>query len=364
MVAEGAARYLSSHVPFELRQSLIGTDVDSDARDWRNLCEIGVSRILFTPEEGGQGGTGGNIGAIFEALGAAVALEPFLGTLVAGKILASAGTHAPGLQGLVTGSLRIGVAYQEKGSLHDPESIKSCAARTESGWSLDGRKIAIPGGDSADFVIVSARCDTPGTPGVSLFLLPWVSVASGWAGQSAIDGSVVSTVSLDGIQLPRQALIGKAGQGLAHLRRGLMYGAFAVCAETIGLLSTASRFIQSYLAASRQFDTTIGSPQRGLRSQASIPVEADEAISAVTDAAAALDQDDPSAERAVSVAKASLASIAVNVAQQFTDMHEPIGLMRELPLAHVVHGLNLAGHLFGDADFHLRRSVELSTQRS
>ena len=358
-VAQGAARYLSGYMPLKSRQQMTDKGVDNDAEHWRKLCEMGVSQALFPFEEGGCGGTGSDIGALFEVLGSALTLEPFLSTLVAGKILASARTHSLGLQGLADGSIRAGVAYEESGSRYDPEGIESCAARKAFGWVLNGRKVSIPVGQSADFVIVSARCGTPDTPGVSLFLLPWVSVASGWVCHRAIDGSVVSTLSLEGVQVPQQALVGEAGHGLDYLRRGLMYGAFAVCAEIVGLLHTASQLTQDCLKANKQFGFAIVGGQLSQSRCADILIEADGAHPAVRSAAKALDRSDPSAERMVSAAKASIAAIVANVARECIDVSDEIRSIPELPLTQIVHRLAVVEHLFGDADFHLRRYVEL-----
>lgn len=359
MAVDSAARYLAARASFEARQAMIAEGADSHPEHWRGLCDIGVSLLLFTEEEGGQGGTGGDVGAVFQALGAALSLEPFLGSLTAGKILAGDPAHAGVLAGLADGTLRAAVASEEDDAFYDPACVETRAVATPSGWSLSGRKIAIPIGGSADYVIVSARCDTPGTSGVSLFLLPMAAVAAGWTSRRAIDGGMVSELALDGVPASRQALVGQAGQGLALLRRGLMFGTFAVCAEIVGLLQAASALTLDYLKTRRQFGVPIGSMQVLQHRYVDILIQVDEAVSAATQAAAALDRGDASAERMVSAAKAALTDIAEDVAEACMHLHGGIGLTRELPLAQMARRLVMTGHLFGDADFHLRRYAEL-----
>ncbi|RCW68640.1 acyl-CoA dehydrogenase family protein [Pseudorhodoferax soli] len=359
MVADSVARFLGSRVPFEARQAMVDQGVDSHAENWAQLCEIGASLVLFKSEEGGHGGAGSDIGALFEVLGPTLTFEPLLSSLVAGKTLVGADGHGTVLQGLVEGSLRAGLAYEEANSFYDPAAVECRASRSANGWTLQGRKIAVPIGKSADHMVVSARCDTAGTPGISLFLLTRESVAAGMETRRAIDGGVVSTLNLEGVQVPAQALIGQAGLGLERLRHGLMYGTFAVCAEVVGLLQQASVLTLDYLRTRKQFGTTIGSAQVLQHRYVDMMIKVEEAISAVTNAAAALDRDDASAERAVSAAKASLTAIAVDVAQECIHMHGGIGLTRELPLAQMARRLVMTEHVFGDADFHLGRYAEL-----
>lgn len=363
MVAESVSRYLSARVPFHVRQSMIDAEKDSDQEHWSNLCEIGTSSLLFTPDEGGYGGTGSDIGALFEVLGHNLALEPFLSSLVAGKALAGDRGHAEVLQGLVEGSIKCGLAYEEPHSFYDAHPVETRAIRTASGWEISGRKIAMPIGTAADYVIVSAHCDTPDTTGVSLFLLPRNAVASGLTSRSAIDGGIVSSLTLSGLHVPADAVVGEPGHGLARLSRALMFGTFAVCAEVLGLLQEASDLTLDYLKTRKQFGAVIGGSQVLQHRYIDMLVKIEEARSAVTNAAAALDRDDPFTERTTSAAKACLATIAVEVAEECIHMHGGIGMTRELPLAQMARRLVMTEHMFGDADYHLQRYVELGQRQ-
>lgn len=364
MVAESVSRYLSTRIPFHVRQSMIDAGRDSDQEHWSNLCEIGTSSLLFTPDEGGYGGTGSDIGALFEVLGRSLALEPFLSSLVAGKVLAGDQRHLKVFEGLVDGSVKCGVAYEEPHSFYDARPSETRAVRVGLGWEISGRKIAMPIGTSTDYVIVSAQCDTPGTPGVSLFLLPRDAVASALTSRSAIDGGMVSSLALSGLQVPPDAVVGEPGHGLTRLYRGLMFGTFAVCAEILGLLQEASELTLDYLKTRKQFGAAIGGSQVLQHRYVDILVKIEEARSAVTSAAAALDRADATAERAVCAAKACLTAIAVQVAEECIHMHGGIGLTRELPLAQMARRLVMTEHMFGDADYHLQRYVELGRRES
>jgi alkylation response protein AidB-like acyl-CoA dehydrogenase len=74
---------------------------------------------------------------------------------------------------------------------------------------------------------------------------------------------------------------------------------------------------------------------------------------AVINAAAALDADRITRERALSAAKASIGRIGTLVAEECIQMHGGIGMTWELPLAHYAKRLGMIDHQLGDEDHHL-----------
>ena len=57
---------------------------------WQQFAELGVIGALFKEENGGFGGDGADIMVVFEQLGRALVVEPFLPTLLAGTLLIEA----------------------------------------------------------------------------------------------------------------------------------------------------------------------------------------------------------------------------------------------------------------------------------
>lgn len=349
MFAETIGRCFADRVPFEVRQRLVDAGVDSDEATWRALGDIGAMQLLFTPEEGGAAGTPGDVGLLFEGLGAALSFEPLLGTLMAGKVLAGDARHAAASAAIVEGGACAALAYEEADSFYDPFHLAATARAQDGGWLLAGRKVAIPLGASADWLVVSARREEGPAGGPSLFLLPKASFAARLKASRAIDGGVVSELDLDGIVLPGDALIGGAGL----LKRAIAWGTFAVCAEAVGIMNVAKELTLDYLHTRRQFGVPIGSWQVLQHRYVEMLIAIDEAESAVLNAAHALG-DDATAARAVSAAKATVGRAGTLVAEESIHMHGGIGLTRELPLAQYARRLVMIEHQFGDRMVHLQ----------
>ena len=76
-------------------------------------------------------------------------------------------------------------------------------------------------------------------------------------------------------------------------------------------------------------------------------------------AAAAVDGDRLTRERAVSAAKVKVGAIGTLVAEESIQMHGGIGVTWELPLAHYAKRLVMIDHQFGDEDHHVERFAQL-----
>src|ERR1700761_1967095 len=91
MLADTLGRYLQQRYPIDARNRISASDEGWSREHWAALAELGVVGALFGEEAGGFGGTGFDIAAVFEQFGKALVVEPFLGTLMAGRALARAG---------------------------------------------------------------------------------------------------------------------------------------------------------------------------------------------------------------------------------------------------------------------------------
>jgi alkylation response protein AidB-like acyl-CoA dehydrogenase len=106
----------------------------------------------------------------------------------------------------------------------------------------------------------------------------------------------------------------------------------------------------------------IGSFQALQHRMADLLLEIEQARSAVINAAAAIDADRATRERALSAAKASIGRIGALVAEESIQMHGGIGMTWELPLAHYAKRLVMIDHQLGDEDHHLQRFIAFGRQ--
>jgi alkylation response protein AidB-like acyl-CoA dehydrogenase len=114
-----------------------------------------------------------------------------------------------------------------------------------------------------------------------------------------------------------------------------------------------------YLQTRKQFGKPIGSFQALQHRMADVLLEIEQARSAVINAAAALDAERITRERALSAAKYSIGRIGALVAEESIQLHGGIGMTWELPLPHFAKRLVMIDHQLGDEDHHLARFIAL-----
>jgi alkylation response protein AidB-like acyl-CoA dehydrogenase len=145
-------------------------------------------------------------------------------------------------------------------------------------------------------------------------------------GHPAIDGGRVAELTLDGVVLGRDALLGLEGQGHATLERSIGRGVLALCAEALGAMEAAKDATLDHLRTRKQFGTPIGSFQALQHRMAEMLIEIEQARSAVINAAVAIQADRLTRERALSAAKFSIGRIGTLVAEECIQMHGGIGI--------------------------------------
>ncbi len=119
------------------------------------------------------------------------------------------------------------------------------------------------------------------------------------------------------VRVGADALLGVAGEGLGLLERVSGYGVLAVCAEAVGAMDVAKDRTLEYLRTRKQFGVPIGSFQALQHRMADLLLEAEQARSAVINAAAAIDDADRVVrEKALSAAKFSIGRIGALVARK------------------------------------------------
>jgi alkylation response protein AidB-like acyl-CoA dehydrogenase len=367
MLADSLNRFIAEQYSFETRNKIVGTAQGYSSEIWQQFAELGVIGALFREDDGGFGGSGFDIAVVFEALGRGLVVEPLLGSAVlAGEAIAAAGnaTQKALLAGIIDGSTIASFAHDEPGSHYEPARVQARAERSGDGWVLNGAKSVVLHGEQAGLFVVSAR--TAGAvddeAGISLFLVPKDTPGLAVQGSPAIDGGRVAEPAFNDVRLDASALLGQEGQGIATIERALGRGVLALCAEALGAMEAAKAATLEYLRTRKQFGTVIGSFQALQHRMADLLLEIEQARSAVINAAAALDADRLTRERALSAAKMSIGRIGALVAEECIQLHGGIGMTWELPLAHYAKRLVMIDHQLGDEDHHLQRYIALGRQ--
>jgi hypothetical protein len=194
MLADTLNRFVSEQYGIEHRNQLAYGDEGHSPALYAQFAELGAIGALFPESEGGFGGAGFDISVVFEALGRGLVAEPLLGALLVGQALIAAGTQAQKakLEDIVAGGLIATLAHEEPGSHYELSNVAATAAKSATGWTLNGAKAVVAFGEKADLLLVSAR--TAGgqfdTAGISLFLSTAMPPASPSVATAALKAAV------------------------------------------------------------------------------------------------------------------------------------------------------------------------------
>jgi len=150
----------------ELRDS--DNDQCWDNAVWQEMVDLGWSGILVPEKFGGSEFGMAGISVIMQELGKTLTPSPMLSTSVLGvsaiNMLGSDEQKENYLPKIVAGELTTALAIDE-GNHHDPFAIEANAVLDGDKWVLNGKKVFVVDGASADLILIVAR--TSGKSGES-----------------------------------------------------------------------------------------------------------------------------------------------------------------------------------------------------
>ncbi|MCA2223065.1 acyl-CoA dehydrogenase family protein [Nonomuraea aurantiaca] len=300
-----------------------------DERLWQALCQAGLMSVCVPEDAGGAGLGSVELAVVLREVGARAAPAPALATLVSTLALARYGT--PEQQRPPADSVGT-VALREAGRAPaDPPS--TAAERDGDGWVLTGRKVGVPYGSEAAYVLVAAD------EGVFL-------VTGGWTAhpEFAANGESLATVVLD--RTPAERLAGpEAVSGLRQIFTA------AVAAQASGVLAGALTLTTEYIKNRKQFGRALAEFQAVTVQIADVYIATRALDVAVWSGAWLLANDLPAEEDlAVAAFHVSEAYKALYTCQH---LHGGLGLDVTYPLhRYFAHAKHLT-HLLGGADAQL-----------
>jgi pimeloyl-CoA dehydrogenase small subunit len=366
LLRDSVDRLLADHYGFAARRGYLAEPEGHSRAMWQRYAELGLLGLPFAEEYGGFGG--GAIGTMLamEAFGRVLALEPYLATVVlSGTALRLAGSEAQKstiMPQIAEGRTTLAFAHGERQARYDLNDVLTTAKVTgNGGWVLDGAKSVVVHGDNADRLIVSARSsgerDDP--DGISLFLVD--ANANGVARRSypMRDGTRAAEISLNGVEIGSDDLLGEPGKALPVIERVVEAGIAAVAAEAVGAMEAMHALTLEYLKTRQQFGKPIGQNQALQHRSAEMLIALEQGRSMAMLAAMMVDEADAD-ERAhnISMAKVGVGQAARFVSQNAIQLHGGIGMTEEYAVGHYFRRCMVIEHLFGDTTHHLSQIAE------
>ena len=347
MLVDTLSRFLAGNFDWKAREAAIASDEGFSRELWNGLAELGVIGSWFGEDAGGYGGSAFDVGATFGELGRALATGPFLGTLMAGKVLEALGDHAA-LEGMMSGESIVTFAHDPAIGGDGAPLPNVTAKQADGGWTLTGAKGVVEYLGSADKAVVTSEG--------SAFLLDLSGDGATVHAYPLVDGGSAGELRLDGAPA---TLLGKAGQAGDAIEAAIAMGLVAAAWEGVAVMDVLRAMTLDYLRTRKQFGVLIGKFQALQHRMATVSLEIEQARSAAINAAANHDKEPATRDRFASAAKYTLGAVGSLAAEEAIQLHGGIGMTWELPLSHYAKRMIMLGHVLGDEDEHLARFVEL-----
>ena len=305
-------------------RTVMASEPPLDEALWREAAELGWFGLALPEASGGAGYDLPEAMLLFQELGRSLAPGPWLGTVLAARVLAGVGAERARLGDLLAGRARVAV-------IDDPDGCVAGVAR------LDGVARAVIDAGCVDLLLVL---------GAEQALLveaeaAGVEIASG----SSMDPTRrIGTVTFAGaVATP---LAGDA-------RRWRLEGTTLAAAEALGVAERTLEMSVEYAKVRQQFGKPIGVFQAIKHRCADMAVRAEVARSVATYAAVALAEGEPDAARHAGVAKALAGGAALANATDNIQNHGGMGYTWESDAHLYLKRARLLEHCFGTRAAHL-----------
>jgi butyryl-CoA dehydrogenase len=221
-------------------------------------------------------------------------------------------------------------ALTEPGAGSDPAGLATRAERDGDGWTISGSKIFITLGTWAGVALVFARTGEA----ITCFLVP--TDLDGFSaqplkGKLGLRAQDTGELSLDGVRVPAENVLGAEGEGMKVALSALDNGRISLAAGCVGIAQGCLEACLSYARDRRQFGRSIASFQLVQELLAEIAVETEAARLLTWRAALAADSGRRHTLES-SIAKYYASEAAVRAANAAVQIHGGYGYVDEYPV--------------------------------
>jgi pimeloyl-CoA dehydrogenase small subunit len=360
LLQHSVERLFADHYAFEARKRY-GQEPGGFSRAlWARYAELGLLGLPFEEAYGGSAGGPVETMIVMEQIGRALALEPYLATVVLGggllRLGGSEAMRAELVPQIAGGDLILAFAHAERQSRYDLADVAARARRDGASFVLDGAKSLVLHGDSARKFIVSARLagGQNDRAGIGLFLVDAAADGVSTRGYPTIDGQRAAEVTFSGVRVPAAAAIGEPGAAFPLIERIADQAIAALAAEAVGAMAAMHETTVDYMKTRKQFGVTIGSFQVLQHRAADMLIALEQARSMAMLATMMAAEDNIRERRqAISAAKVQIGRSGRFIGQQAIQIHGGIGMTMETKVAHSFKRVTTIDTLFGDADHHV-----------
>ncbi len=264
---------------------------------------------------------------------------------------------------IAEGKLTLALAHQEKQARFDlADTATTARADGKGGYTLEGEKVVVLAGDSADKLIVTARASGARADrgGIGLFLVDAKANGVTRRGYPTQDGMRAADVTLSAVKVGPEAVVAGPDKGWQVLERAIDETIAALAAEAVGAMSGLTELTVEYLKTRKQFGVPIGSFQVLQHKAVDMLTALEEARSMAFYATMmAAEPDAKERRKAMAAAKVQIGKSARFVGETAIQLHGGIGMTMEYKAGHYFKRLTMIDMAYGDADHHLRELARM-----
>ena len=332
---------------------------------WNEMVELGWTSILIPEKYGGSEFGLAGISVVLQELGKTLVPSPLFATGVLGVTsinqMGSESQKEELLGKILEGKLTTALAIDE-GSHHEPANTELAAEKNNDGWVLNGEKVFVIDGSSADLLIVIARTsgNKGDAQGLSAFIVDPNSKGINRRKVPTADSRNYANISFEDVTISAEEILGEADGASDQIQKVLDFGRIAMSAEMLGNTEEAFAITLNYLKERKQFGVLIGSFQALQHRAAKMFCEIELTKSAVIAAMHAADENSNELERLSSLAKFQAGTTLHTVSNESIQMHGGIGVTDEYDIGFYLKRARVAEQIFGSSTYHKSRYADIS----
>jgi butyryl-CoA dehydrogenase len=226
-----------------------------------------------------------------------------------------------------------GLTEPDTGS--DAANLRTRATKTDGGWSISGQKMWISLGNAAEFALIFAQTDPSlKHKGLAAFIVPTAS--EGFSSQEihgklGLRSSDTAELSLDGVEVGDDALLGQVGDGFKVAMSALESGRYSVASGCVGIMDGCIDASVTYAKERQQFGVPLARFQLVQEMIADMILKRDASRMLVLRAGLLKDEGKPNATE-TSVAKVFATEAAVECANLAIQVHGGSGYVDDYPV--------------------------------
>ena len=367
MLANSVSKFMEIDYDFERRQKIAESHNGYSLELWQTFAELGWTAVPFAEDDGGLGGGPVELMLMMEQFGRGLLVEPYLANVVlAGGVLrrsADAGQKSQWLAPLIEGNLQAALAFAEPQGRFNIADIKTTAKGNGKGFVLNGTKTCVLNGGNAEIIIIPARTSDgqAAEDGITLFAIPADSAGIERRSYQTVDAQQAADITLSDVKVEAGAILGEIGEGYKTLQDVVDEATLAVCAEAVGIMRTMHEKTVEYSKNRVQFGVPIGSFQALQHRMVESLMACEQSQSLLMWSVMLNTADSEEKKQAISAMKYQIGTAGINVAREAVQIHGGMGVTWELDISHYFKRMTAIDLLFGNADYHLDRYVQLST---